>query len=98
MQKKIQKKIINAFFFLGSATDTHQATLTETVVGFISAPHSVEHGHHPDLLPSVALYCAQTNKAEMAFKEKQTPQRLLMRAAAQPDTLLSLDHPSLPQH
>lgn len=77
-------------------TETHQAALTET--GFISAPWVVEHRRHPDLLPSVALYCAQTNKAEMAFIEKQTPQHLLMRAAAQPDSLLSLDHPSLPQH
>lgn len=35
----------------------------------------------------VALYSARTNKAEMAFKEKQAHQRLLMRAAAQPDPL-----------
>lgn len=36
----------------------------------------------------VALYSACTNKAEMAFKEKQAHQRLLMRAAAQSDPLV----------
>lgn len=38
----------------------------------------------------VVLNCARTNKTGMAFKENQIHQRLLMRAAARPEAVLSL--------
>lgn len=48
---------------------------------------------HPS--PAVLPRCAATNKAEMAFKEKQTHQRLLMQLAQTPSSP-SLKHPPSP--